>query len=177
MNHIIKKSLCIALLAIFSTNTYAQLSKGNLMVGGSANSTIGNGSSSFGLYPSAAYFIKDYVALGGSLDFNYSRYSNNTNSAYFALSAMGRFYLLHSYDPKAKNGFPVFLQARIGLNTSTAVIFASGGLGANYFLTPNVALEASVGANMDNTGFANVYTMIGFQIFLPTSVFKKPELK
>jgi len=159
---------------LLSLSSYSQLSKGNLMVGGLFSTSIGNGVRNFNLNPSCGYFVKNNAVLGGALDFAYSRYSNGNYDTYMAISAMGRYFFTSKEvnSPKA----PIFVQARLGFSTasySNAIGFGAIGLGFDYFLTSSVALEGMVGTNIDNTGYANVYAMLGFQIFLPSSIYSK----
>ena len=164
--------LSISFILIFSSFSNAQLNKGNLMVGGLISTSIGNGGSQFGLYPSCAYFFKNNLALGGALDLTVTR-ADKENSSFIALSALGRYYFAKIEEGKTSPKLPVFVQGKLGVSSGAGVVFASGGLGFDYFLTSSVALEASAGVNIDNSSFANVYAMLGFQIFLPSSVYKK----
>jgi hypothetical protein len=161
---------------VISTSN-AQLGKGNLMVGGSLSTAVGNGSYQLGLYPSCGYFFTNNVVLGGAIDLSYYRYSNGYNNSYMALSAMGRYYFTTVKEDKTMPKLPLFLQAKLGITSSDGqgVIFAAGGLGFDYFLTSNVALEGSAGINLDNSGFSNVYAMLGLQIFLPSSLYSKTK--
>ena len=83
--------LSISFILIFSSFSNAQLNKGNLMVGGLISTSIGNGGSQFGLYPSCAYFFRNNLALGGALDLTVTR-ADKENSSFIALSALGRYY-------------------------------------------------------------------------------------
>ncbi len=164
--------LSLSFILLFSSVSNAQLNKGNLMVGGLASASVGNGVSQFGLYPSCGYFFKNNLVLGGALDLTLTR-SDYANSSFIALSALGRYYFAKIEEGKSSPKLPVFVQGKLGVSSGAGVVFASGGLGFDYFLTSSVALEASAGVNIDNSGFANVYSMLGFQIFLPSSVYKK----
>jgi hypothetical protein len=154
----------------------AQLGKGNLMVGGSLSTAVGNGAYQLGLYPSCGYFFTNNVVLGGALDVSYFR-SSGYSSSYMALSAMGRYYFATVKEDKTMPKLPLFVQAKLGITSSDGegVIFAAGGLGFDYFLTSSVALEGSAGINLDNSGFSNVYAMLGLQIFLPASLYRKTK--
>ena len=164
------KSLFFVALLICSLSSNAQLAKGNLMLGGLMSASGGSGVFNFGLYPSCGYFISNKAVLGGALDLSLSR--GKYESSFFGLSMMGRYYFSDSI---AK--LPIFVQGKVGAARASsnvdATIFGSLGLGFDYFITSSVALEASAGINIDNTGFSNVYAMLGFQIFLPSSVYSK----
>jgi hypothetical protein len=166
--------LSASFLFIFSLSN-AQLSKGNLMVGGNMSAAIGNGSYQLGLYPSCGYFFTNNVVFGGALDLSLTHSSYYGNSSFIALSALGRYYFANVQDQAKMPKMPVFVQGKLGVSSGSGVIFASGGLGIDFFLSNTVALEASAGANLDNTGFANLYAMLGFQIFLPSSVYRKSK--
>ncbi len=168
--------LSLSFILLFTSVSKAQLNKGNLMVGGLMSTSIGNGVSQFGLYPSCGYFFKNNLVLGGALDLTLTR-SDYGNSSFIALSALGRYYFAKIEEGKSSPKLPVFVQGKLGVSSGAGVIFAAGGLGFDYFLTSSVALEASAGVNVDDTGFANVYAMLGFQIFLPSSVYKKSTTK
>lgn len=145
------------------------------MVGGNMSAAIGNGAYQLGLYPSCGYFFTNNVVFGGALDLSLTHSSYYGNSSFIALSALGRYYFANVQDQAKMPKMPVFVQGKLGVSSGSGVIFASGGLGIDFFLSNTVALEASAGANLDNTGFANLYAMLGFQIFLPSSVYRKSK--
>ncbi len=168
------KKLTLFSLFLGNLSLNAQIQKSSWLMGGSMSLSGNKDYSSFTFNPNAAYFFTNKLALGGAFDASqWHNKNNNTNSSSMAVSIMGRYYFTPSNKEKATIKLPVFAQGNIGLVAGSGVIFSSLGVGCDLFLTNSTALEISGGINTDNTDFSNLYAMVGFQIFLPPSVFKK----
>lgn len=181
-----KKILVMLTLAaaLFSTKTYAQIQKGNVLVGGDlANLQLtlgGGGAFQAQIAPKAAFFIEDNVALGGYLNFNIATAKGAGTTTGYGVGALGRYYMS---DPKVnvlKQG-RLFFEGNVGIegvslgnNSNTTGLGLGVGPGYAYFITPNIGLEGLLKYN-GIVGFgsqayrSNIGLNFGFQIYLPSS--------
>lgn len=142
------KSILLLLFSLFSTITFAQIAKRNLIIEGGASLQFinsktdgigGSGSISETVFiatPKVTYFISDRLAAGGGLIIG-SLVGSGSN---FGINGNARFYL-------SNNDFSAwFIKAELdylsggGFNQFSA----AAGLGWDIFLSPNVALESSM---------------------------------
>lgn len=141
-------------LISFSTST-AQTLKGDRLIGGSGSFSAGDQTTSFNLSPSMSWFVIDNVAIGGYISYSYYNYSSGSAHTHsFSLGPAFRYYL-------TKEGkLRCFTYANFGIYSSfytynqekdSNTTFNAGvGLGLAYFITEQVALEASVGYSLNN---------------------------
>lgn len=173
------------LLLVICTLTYgciyAQIQKGNVMVGGNIsnmNLNLANGGNfNMTLSPKAAWFIRNNIALGGYVDFGLTTAKGIKPSTSYGIGALGRYYI---NDPTInvlrKTRF--FGEATVGIegfNPSTGDntngLGISAGPGIAYFVTPNIGLEGLI-KYRGIVGFGsspasnNLVFGIGFQIYL-----------
>jgi len=170
-----KKSISIiSLLTIFIMPfAYGQTLTGDRLIGGNA-SFVFNDNINISISPNMGWFLKDQFALGGYLSYTYSHYSSSNNNG-LSLGPFARYY----FSPEGELRF--FSYAGIGYtynhnkyDESTETynsLRCSIGIGAAYFITSQVALEAQAGyyarniaADLDtDQGF---YLTFGLQIHL-----------
>lgn len=161
----------LSLIILFSTfSGFAQINKGQFLVGGSGsfyNKKIsGIETTNFTLSPNVGYFFLDKLAVGlnANLGYTQSKYSINqkTDTKAYGVSPFVRYYVL-----PASNKVNFFAQASYGwgkgitsyttndykfkLNT-TSFAFAGGPV---FFITPNVAVELSIGYGQNDSKYKN----------------------
>lgn len=173
-------------IALFTfSNTNAQITKGNWMVGGSGSFTSYNSTNynnniettqtgyGFNISPNLGYFIADNIALGSSAGFGFSNPSgSNNNSHSYGLAPFVRYYFR-----KSEKVINPFLQTSYGFSEGKS---DSGGLsnnsgytvkgGSAIFFNSSVALELTLNYesfknNLDSK--SKYFTIgLGFQIHL-----------
>ncbi|MEO6949766.1 MAG: hypothetical protein ABI123_09070 [Ginsengibacter sp.] len=179
--------MLIAALALFSTTTFAQIEKGNVMVGGDlANMNLilgGGGAFSLQLNPKAAFFIQDNLALGGYVNLGLATAKGAGTTTNYGVGGLARYYVNKPRVNVLKHG-RLFFEGNVGIqgiNTpggggvqkkNTNGLGFGIGPGYAYFITPNIGLETLL--KYDGTrGFGNqpyrsdLNLNIGFQIYLP----------
>jgi hypothetical protein len=178
------------LMSIIVTQSFAQIQKGNIMVGGNiADLNLGldeGGNFSFILNPKIAWFIQDGLALGGYLTTGLATAKNQGTGVVYGIGALGRYYIS---DPKVNvlRQSRFFFEGTAGIEgdnpasgDNTNGLGIGAGPGWAYFITPNIGLEALLKYNLI-VGFGSSVTSnnlrlgVGFQIYLPGS--KPRELK
>ena len=162
------KKVLLSALAVFAfgvANAQEEggfgFSKGDVLVEGNltvTSNSVSNGSStttttSYGFAPVGGYFIADKFAVGLGLDItsdkNEPKYNNVTYNKLdnFGVGLFGRYYFL-----ELGQRFKAYGQATLGFNSVTASptrgddskfteIGFKAGLGLNYFLTRNLAIN------------------------------------
>jgi hypothetical protein len=173
-------------IALFTfSNTNAQITKGNWMVGGSGsftnyNSTYYNNNVEttqtgygFNISPNLGYFIADNFAVGTVVGFSFSNPSGkNNNSHGYGLAPFVRYYFR-----KSDKMINPFLQTSYGFNEGKSDFGGSNKSsgynvkgGSAIFLNNSVALELSVDYNSSKNNAKsksnNFIVGIGFQIHL-----------
>jgi len=143
-----KKILSIAIATLVAGTSFAQTSKGNWMVGGSAgfnSEKTGSAASvsTVNISPSAGYFIDKNLAVGASV----SLMSVSKSYSSFNFGPMVRYY----FSDMGKNA-KLFAHAGIGFGSmkpegGVSMSSTEWGVkaGPAFFLTKNVALEATLG--------------------------------
>ena len=184
-----KKTLSLlAIVCLLSAQkTNAQLERGNVLVGADlANFRIAlkaGQETSIQLTPSAAWFIKDNVAVGPYVTFGWSAVKDIYTQTTYGVGALGRYYVNKPNLNPLKHGI-FFGQANVGIggtnyndktldnDYSTNGLDIGFGPGYAYFITPNIGLETLLRYN-GTLGFGHeAYTnylnlRVGFSIHLP----------
>lgn len=173
--------MLIILLAIFSTKTYAQIQKGNVMMGADlANLNFvfgGGGAFQAQLNPKVAFFIKDNLAVGAMVNFQLATAKGAGTDINWGVGPLARYYVS---DPKMdvlKHG-RLFFEGNAGIQgvnfsdgPSTTGLGFGVGPGYTYFITNNIGLETLIKYN-GTVGFGSepynsqLGLNIGFQIYL-----------
>ena len=179
--------MLIVALAFFTTNSFAQIQKGNVLVGANlANLNLslgGGGAFEINLTPKAAFFIQDNVAIGGYVNLDLQTAKGSGTYTNYGVGALGRYYI---NDPKVemlKHG-RIFFEGNVGISgintgvgdskTTTNGLGLGIGPGYAYFITPNIGLETLLKYN-GTVGFGSqayrsgLNLNVGFQIYLPQS--------
>lgn len=144
-----KKVLFAAFLLVSSHSMFAQINKGQWLVGGTAGfETSKHGDSDAGKYtdiwvqPDAGYFFADKLAAGLRLGFSSSKYKDEDDAfSTFTAAPFVRYYFLD-----AAQKVNIFADASYGFGSTGAKDKASLNYfdimaGPAVFLTPNTALE------------------------------------
>ncbi|MDQ2718795.1 MAG: hypothetical protein M3Z26_03395 [Bacteroidota bacterium] len=176
-----KKIIGIAIIALSfcSAKSFAQIQKGNILVGGDlASLHFGSGGYfNVNIDPKAAFFIKDNVAIGPYVNFGLTTAKDQSTITTYGVGGFARYYL---NDPKTnvlKHG-RLFFEGNVGIEGNNTHSTSTNGLGLGigpgyaYFITPNIGLETLL--KYDGIlGFGsqatsnNVDLSVGFQIYLP----------
>ncbi|MUP46440.1 hypothetical protein E0K83_11900 [Gramella sp. BOM4] len=169
MKRLLQCSICFML--IFSFGTYAQIQKGNFMIGSDVGSGLVNAGSNsllginfglnegagfnLGISPKGGYFVQDNLLIGGAINLGFTKSAETNGEAaetfQYGIQALTRYYLSpgeQGIDNLLKHG-RFFAEANAGLagvnvnDGATTNGFAFGvGPGYSYFVTETVALEA-----------------------------------
>lgn len=154
--------------------------EGNWIIGGRLGSTSYNfDSENFNLTvePQAAYFISDNVAVGAGVTLGLDAYDGGTAFNY-GVAPLIRYYFPEGATPTSR----WFGEGRVGIAGShikdsdddepvSLLIGISGGY--SHFITPSVALEATLGYTYSKAdvnagaGISGLGLGFGFQIYLP----------
>ena len=142
-----KKSLLIIALMLFSTLGFAQITKGDIQLGGSVGFSGANGSSSFRLAPQAGLFVTDLASVGLAISYN----GNMSNSNFFRFGVFSRFH------KKVVDNFYFYVQPSINYLTGSSesgnplgsklrILDIGIAPGVTYFLSPKFALGVNLGS-------------------------------
>ncbi|AXY74945.1 hypothetical protein D3H65_13520 [Paraflavitalea soli] len=172
-----KKVLFAALMTIAVQGVFAQVNKGQWLVGGSAGfESHKRGevkATQFTFSPNAGYFFIDKLAGGLRVDLTSLKYKGEDASSEFLISPFVRYYFL-----EAAQKVNVFADASYGFGSvkdggeSASQNGFAISAGPAIFLTPNTALELAVQyRSMGGDAYAddNLNTFgfkVGFQIHL-----------
>lgn len=140
----------------------AQIQKGTWLVGGNlgtGSNNLDGGSGFFTFSPNVGYFITDQLALTGGIGYSSASFIDDTFSGQIG----ARYYL-----GKVSDVWP-YARAGAAFNDSSSQY--SVGLGANIFITENVAIESNLLFNriISDQLLSNISQFglsIGFQVFL-----------
>lgn len=170
-----KKVVLFFAIAIAAVSANAQTEKGNKMVGvgvAGINFASQSGSSEFNinLNPNVAWFIQDNFALGGGVQIGYSKPENVDGIFSYGITPLARYY----FTSNSSNGLFGQVNLLFGgysqSGNSGTQVGAGAGLGYDWFITKNVALEAGLGYMYTKPesvdAIHNVGLNLGFQIFL-----------
>ncbi|OON70743.1 outer membrane beta-barrel protein [Hymenobacter sp. CRA2] len=204
-----KKLFLLLTATALALPALAQTERGTTMIGLStgnlnySHESKGNNYFSAALYPSVGRFVVDNLALGATLNLGYDRTSSQyrlssatQREVEYGIAPFARYYFIGQGKHRlfAEAGVD-FSRRQMRYNTSSPgqpdygqkgsqnSIGWHGALGYNYFLTPNAALEASVGyyrgRSEYNAGGPYPYyweqrsdnalkVRVGFTVFLPS---------
>ncbi|WP_207425864.1 hypothetical protein [Pedobacter sp. SYSU D00535] len=174
--------LTILLTAFMLVDMKAQISEGNVMIGGNiSNLSLGLDEPNvftLSLNPKAAWFVSDGVALGGELSFGLATAKDAGTDLNYGIGALGRYYGTRGANTVLNNS-RFFGEATVGISgvnpafgDNTNGLGFSFGPGFSYFVTPSVGLEALVKYN-GVLGFGssayghNLGLNFGLQVYLP----------
>lgn len=177
-----KIKLIFFAILLFGTIANAQITKGNWMVGGSANFNNSNSVNSDGeitgsgngvqIYPNIGCFIYDKFAIGLSAGFSYGKPSGAVSNTSFGASPFVRYYFL-----KPDKLINILAEGSYGYNISKIQgnnnTFESRGYkikaGPVLYFNSSVGLELTLNYNSSNSD-GNTYNYFqagfGFQIHL-----------
>lgn len=177
-----KKILFSAILLVTSLASNAQLSKGDVMIGGSlANFNFKfDKFTSLSITPNALWFIQDGLAVGGYAKFGFNHDKGASGSIYsYGIGPSARYYISNHLNLSSQAQF--FLEANAGFEgeNNTVIDSTTNGLGfgfgpgITYFINSNIGLEAKLkyeglvgfGSDTYTNGLA---LSVGFQIYLPS---------
>ncbi|MCA4900668.1 MAG: autotransporter domain-containing protein [Bacteroidota bacterium] len=161
------KKIIFFAFVLISTASFAQFSKGSILLGGSVSAdfttnktiagsttTTNSSTNSFSISPNVGYFVIDNLAVGGALQFNTtstkddgSRASFSSNS--FALQPFGRYYFDKFY-AQASFGFGSYKSENTngnGITTTNKGSLFNWALAGGYvfLLNDHVGLEPQIG--------------------------------
>jgi hypothetical protein len=147
-------------LMLVSFTTKAQFKKAEKFAEGTVSYLKATGTDGqYLLNPAAGYFLTDKFAVGVSGEF-----SKNPTTKVNGVGAFGRCYVL-----SVGSKFHVYSQLSLSSTTTkagnneTSVKNANVGLGANYFVSKNLALSTSLASLIDYTDVGSTSTFsIGF---------------
>ena len=172
-----RRILCILLVSTVMQG-FSQTDKGSIMVGGQLGLKTNKNSSSFKLNPNFGVFVADNVALGGNINFDFSK-EGTISANEFGIGPFVRYYI----GKKETKPFLVFSGDYLTstVKTNNQQISSSGygflfGLGFAAFLNRNVAIEGIAGYNYaDYTnakGSGGFSLSLGFQLYFNRDVVK-----
>jgi len=150
--------ILIFLCLFFSQNTFSQIKKGKRVIGSTTGilKDLSGGNSfvfvedvkfSLTLTPNLGYMVSDKMMLGTQTSFSIE---NGDGSTFLTIGLMP-FMRVYLYSKKSTHLFAEQMIGGAGIH-ATAVPFnfaflAGAGMGVNYFLTENIALESTVRAS------------------------------
>lgn len=187
-----KLTIATVLCTLFTTVSFAQPRKGDWMVGAglaAANADITpnvNTNFNVSLFPKAGYFVGNRLAIGTGTGLSFSMHTSAKQYVLgYSISPFARWYFAEKEGIKPKKAY-VFTELDLGYRGSTFIdkpndrrynsdlIQAGLGVGAAYFIVPNVSLEGLFKMN-HRTGVRNAPAnfnhfspsiSLGFQIYL-----------
>lgn len=138
--------LAISAASIFQAN--AQTDKGDWIVGGNLNLSTPSNSTYFSFSPQASYFVMDNLAIGGAVDYAFSK-NGGTKNNQFTIGPSARYYFNLKEDNikplvHAGFGFGSYATKTGSTKISTNVTSANIGGGLAYFINRSVAVEGIV---------------------------------
>jgi opacity protein-like surface antigen len=160
----------LAIVSFFAVGAFAQIQKGNAMVGGSAGFQNGDDATQVSLSPKVGYFVIDKLAIGASLDVEFAK-AGDDKSTSFGLSPFARYYLTDGTPLKVfgEAGFGIARIKISGFDDTFKSNQIGLGIGASYFLNDNVAVDAIFGYNsfqLEDADRSNIFGLtIGVQAF------------
>ena len=177
---------CTSLVLLFAiTNAGAQIQKGNVLVGsdisGLALGLDKGGNFSMVINPKAAWFVKDYTAIGAYLSFGLSTAKGAGSDVSYGVGALARYYITDHDPANMVQRSCFFVESNVGIEgdnpsvgDNTNGLGIGVGPGWTHFFTSTIALEALFKYN-GIIGFGssptsnNLNLSIGFQIYFPSA--------
>lgn len=167
-----KKMIVSTCTLFFSVLAFSQTEKGDWLIGGGFNLNTSDNNTVISLYPSAAAFVVNNLALGGNVKLSYTK-EGFIKTTTFGVGPWLRYYFTEANVRPILQGNLNFVSSKTKVNntssTNNGTNFFLGG-GAAVFLSSHVSLDALMGYDrtkyngLDGTGgFA---LNIGFQVYL-----------
>jgi outer membrane protein len=151
----------------------AQTEKGDWMVGGGFQLNTADNNTEIALFPNAGAFIINNLALGGNLQFSYSKTGGNKITV-FGIGPFVRYYFTNANVRPILQGSLNYLSQTLKYtgvpsSTSSGLNYFLGG-GAAIFISDQVSLDALLGYDhtkvKDFEGSGGFAMTIGFQVYL-----------
>lgn len=151
----IKSFLLFIAACNLMNHLYAQTGKGGVLLGGTAGFQVQftdpESTTNVELSPQLGFFIANNLAIGGALNFNFSK-SGDSNASSFGIAPFGRYYF------EGEKSSRLFVQAQVGYLSTKFDFFGddetiSGtqigfGPGVAIFLNDHVAIEGLLAYNI-----------------------------
>lgn len=181
---IMKKLILFAALLFGGANiANAQINEGNVMIGGSlTNLNLEfDRQTTFQVTPTAAWFIKDGLAVGGYGKFGLNHVNGQDGNSYsYGIGPLARYFVSAEKLPAFRQT-KFFLEANAGFEgtdnrvnrTTTNGLGFGFGPGISYFITPSIGLEAIIKyggiVGFGSSAYSQSLSFgIGFQVYLPS---------
>ncbi len=162
----------------------AQTQKNDYMVGGSFRMNTAKNSTQLSFTPNVGLFVVNNLALGGNLDFDYSK-AGDTKVTTFGIGPFARYYFTtetQTIRPLVHANFNyISSKSKIGTtpaitSTNTGMNYFVGG-GAAAFISNNVSIDAVMGYDhtkyKDFNGSGGFAFTLGFQVYINKSAVDK----
>lgn len=158
----------------------ASIKQGNWIIGGGIGSTGYNFSTdayNLNIYPQAAYFISDNVAVGAQVNLGLNAYDGGSSFNY-GIAPLIRYYFPEGQTSRSRwfgQGTAGIAGSHVKNSSSDAPVSLLLGVAAGYthFVASHVALEGTLGYTYNkadisgNSGVSGLGLTFGFQIYLP----------
>ena len=150
--------ILISLCLLFSKTTFSQIEKGKFIIGSTTGilKDLSGGNSfvfvedvkfSLTLTPNLGYMFSDKMMVGSQTSFSIE---NGDGSTFLTLGLMP-FIRVYLYSKKSTHLFVEQMIGAAGIHATgrefDLAFLAGAGMGVNYFLTENIALESTVRAS------------------------------
>ena len=170
------KWFVLFLMLLGLNNSYAQLEKGNLLIGGGVGLSLQfeDGDNVFGLSlnPSALSLVSNNIAVGGALGLSYINGDQFSSTSISFLPA-GRFYFSGenenlAFYVDAQAGVQIVRASFNGNSDTETVMTYRFGPGVSYFISDEVSIDTGllfnhVGGEFDRS---SLNLTMGLQVFL-----------
>lgn len=186
MKNILKIAGVMVLSWMIVHPSQAQLQQKTIMVGGHiADFGFGLGSKGnfhLNLSPRIGYFVKNNIAVGGLVNWDFNAVSKQPNTYSYRTVVFGRYYIPKAeiYNPINDGRFYAEVQTGFrGVNGTGIGFNVAAGAGYAYFLTPNIAIEAGtlVHATFGTGNNTGIDFNLGFMMHFPTGKLKEELLR
>lgn len=179
-----KVSVFTCLFVVFTFMLHSQTQKRAWLLNGNAalTSSIGEQPNGFGLNlaPSAGYFFSDRLLAGSSLSYSYSSLGEILDNSAFEVTPFLRYYFSSTEQPMVwfvTAGYSVYRsKLDFGATESkTNSTFFFGGIGLNYFLNANAAIESNLHFQQNYNEISDASSLIfntSLQFFLSSTISK-----
>lgn len=162
----------IGIILFFSSQSFAQLQRGNLLFGGNANLELqlideGDNLFFFNLNSNIQSFVTDQLAVGGGIGLSYTKQGESSNTV-LSIAPSARYYFPSTekmaFFADAAIGVQVFrFNSGFGDGSNSAFVF-SFGPGIAFFISEDISLD--VGLNLVRIGgdFDQTSIVLGFGV-------------
>lgn len=171
MKTLAKIIVYILFISTSTTLAFAQTTRGQWMVGGSAYIDPSR-YMYMNINPTAGYMISENFAVGTMLQIGFSNYDRGYSFNNYLVPTVRYYFGKSKTQPFLMAGFGIGQSSRFysddNYEDRTEFSYYGGGaLGVSHFINENIALEFMVGySNSPITKFAGTFVNFGFQIFL-----------